>query len=219
MMLVEINLLPKKEPKSFGFMLVMIVIAALSAALATVFYIQYKVQTENVQTLEGQINSTKEIAAIEQQKITDFESSNSAVELENMVTWAKDYPIDTVLVLRQLISLLPERGFLQTFTYSEAGKIGLTVQFDTSTEAANYLSLLNNSKAIKNASLKTLTALEEKMQETENPSAEMQFAMMIQEKLNFLPRYVGTYEITFDKAEIKDMEKDKDKASAEEDGQ
>jgi hypothetical protein len=54
---------------------------------------------------------------------------------------------------------LPERGFIQSFAYTEAGTISLSVQFDSAREAAYFLDNLNESKWIEESSLSSLAAV------------------------------------------------------------
>jgi hypothetical protein len=62
--------------------------------------------------------------------------------------------------MQHLTSLLPERGFIQSFGYTESGAVTLTVQFDSAREAAYFLNSLNHSKWIEEASLNSLAAAE-----------------------------------------------------------
>ena len=87
--------------------------------------------------------------------------------LKNAVEWANSYPIQTIPVMQHLTGLLPERGFIQTFGYTEAGTVTLSVQFDSSREAAYFLENLNESDWIDEANLSSLTAQEvEEAEET-----------------------------------------------------
>lgn len=213
-MLVEINLLPKKEPKKISFLLVGILFILLLAAGGIFFYFQYKTEIEKLENLKANIQNTKELAAAKEQKIAVVESSNSAVELEKMVKWAEEYPIETVSVLRQLISKLPERGFIQSFTYNETGLINLMVQFDTLREASYYLKELSESAWISDAqilSLQTAAVGDEAEATTSGQNQAMEDIKG--NKLNndpFLPRYVGNFEIKLNTAELKKAEGEKE---------
>lgn len=213
-MLVEINLLPKKEPKKISFLLIGILFILLLAAGSIFFSFQYKTESGKLETLKAEIQSTKELAAAEEQKIAVIESSNSAAELEKMVKWAEEYPIETVSVLRQLISMLPDRGFIQSFTYNETGLINLMAQFDTLREASYYLNELTESAWISDAKLLSLeTAAVGDEAEATTPGQIQAVEDIKGNKLNndpFLPRYVGNFEIKLNIAELKKAEEEKE---------
>lgn len=62
--------------------------------------------------------------------------------------------------MRHLTALLPERGFIQSFAYTEAGTVTISVQFDSSREAAYFIESLKDSDWIEDVSLTSLTATE-----------------------------------------------------------
>jgi type IV pilus assembly protein PilN len=84
----------------------------------------------------------------------------------------------TVPILRELSSLIPERGFFKAYSYNDAGEQTLTVQFDTNREAAYYLGRLKNSFYFTEADLNSLSAVTEEvspeisLQENNSPSEE-----------------------------------------------
>jgi thiol:disulfide interchange protein len=101
---------------------------------------------------------TKKIAEKQSNNTETVEANSSVSQLKSAIEWANDYPIQTIPVMRHLTSLLPERGFIQSFAYTEAGTITLTVQFDSAREAAYFLDNLNESKWIEESSLSSLSA-------------------------------------------------------------
>lgn len=157
-MLVEINLLPQKEPKKIGFIISISSIVALLIIAGSYYLWQINSVKSEVASLDSQISMTKKIAEKEQQNSQTVESTNSVSQLKSAIDWADEYPIQTVPVMRHLSSLLPERGFIQSFAYTEAGTINITVQFDSAREAAYFLENLTESKWIEDASLSSLTA-------------------------------------------------------------
>jgi type IV pilus assembly protein PilN len=197
-MLVEINLLPKKESKSFALLIIAGILILLLLASSFLIYWFGRGYTQDRNHLQKQISATQELVAIEQQKLVDFEASNSVTELNNTVDWAKQYPIKTVPVIQQLSSLLPDRGFMLDFTYEETGNIQLSVQFDTSREAAYYLTSLLDSEWVEDVRLLALTTGEWIYDEPDGQS---------ETRLKndpYIPRYVGDYEITLNRSFIKE---------------
>lgn len=157
-MLVEINMLPKKEPKKVGFLIALACLLALFLLAGAVYLWQINSTKNEITTIDRQINMTKKIVDKEDVNSKVVASTNSVSQLKKAINWANDYPIETIPVMRKLTSLLPERGFIQKFGYTGAGTLTLTVQFDSAREAAYFLDNLNESKWIKDASLSSLSA-------------------------------------------------------------
>lgn len=159
-MLVEINLLPQKEPKKFAFIITLSSLLAVFLVIGGFYLWQSQSVKDELASLDRQISTTKKIAEKEQQNNETVISSSSVSQLKSAIEWANDYPIQTVPVMQHLTSLLPERGFIQSFGYTETGAVTLTVQFDSAREAAYFLNSLNHSKWIEEASLNSLAATE-----------------------------------------------------------
>ncbi|MFJ5715532.1 PilN domain-containing protein [Neobacillus sp. NPDC093127] len=159
-MLVEINLLPQKEPKKFAFIITLSSLLAVFLVIGGFYFWQTQSVKDELTSLDREISTTKKIAEKEQQNNETVISSGSISQLKSAIEWANDYPIQTVPVMQHLTSLLPERGFIQSFGYTESGAVTLTVQFDSAREAAYFLNSLNHSKWIEEASLNSLAAAE-----------------------------------------------------------
>jgi type IV pilus assembly protein PilN len=194
--LVDINLLPQNEKRSRRWLYVVIGVLSVGILAVMILLILAGTIGKDVDVLTAELQSTKQLRAEKEQSISDFESSDAWVQLESAVSWAESYPIDTVPVLEHLVELLPERGFLKEFTYAEDGRIQLSIQFDTSSEAAYYLTHLIESKYIQDATLSSLAT--ESISENDSQSAV--------NTETILPRYLGQFEITLNRNEIKKME-------------
>jgi len=158
-MLVEINLLPQKDPKNFNIVYIS-AIAAVLILISGIYFWQIKTVKNDVASLDNRIEMTKKIAEKQEESAQTTEVASSAGLLKAAVDWAADYPIQTIPVMRHLNSLLPERGFIQSFAYTEDGTVTISVQFDSSREAAYFLESLKESEWIEDASLSSLTANE-----------------------------------------------------------
>ncbi|MFL6516481.1 MAG: PilN domain-containing protein, partial [Bacillus sp. (in: firmicutes)] len=157
-MLVEINLLPQKEPKKIGFIITLSSLGAI-LLLAGAFYLwQTNAAKNEIASLDRQITMTKKIADNANKSTETVAATSSVSQLKSAIEWANEYPIQTIPVMRHLTSLLPERGFIQSFAYTEAGTVSLTVQFDSTREAAYFLDNLNESTWIEESSLSSLAA-------------------------------------------------------------
>ncbi|MEH7375661.1 PilN domain-containing protein [Neobacillus drentensis] len=170
-MLVEINLLPQKEPKKIGFIITLSCLVALLLLTGAYYLWQTNTAKSNVASLDRQISMTKKIAEKENKSTETAEATSSVSQLKSAIDWANDYPIQTIPVMRHLTSLLPERGFIQSFAYTEAGTISLSVQFDSAREAAYFLDNLNESNWIEEASLSSLAAASTTESTVDNASA------------------------------------------------
>jgi Tfp pilus assembly protein PilN len=170
-MLVEINLLPQKEPKKIGFIITLLCLVGLLVLTGAYYFWQTDSTKSVIASLDRQITMTKKIAEKENISTETVEATSSVSQLKTAIEWANDYPIQTIPVMRHLTSLLPERGFIQSFAYTEAGTISLTVQFDSAREVAYFLDNLNESKWIEEASLSSLAAASTTESTVDNASA------------------------------------------------
>jgi type IV pilus assembly protein PilN len=196
-MVIDINLLPKKEPKNVVFLVSTVIVLLLAMATAFVFYVSMQKAEIKIHSLTQELKQMRTLEAVEQQKLANVQSLQEFQELEKTVKWAEQYPMKTVLLLRKMTKLLPERGFVMSFSYAEDGTVSVTVQFDTSEEAAYYLKSLSDADFVTEVQLKSLTTMEDKSGE-EN----------VEEEKNVLPRYLAQYELHVNKNALKE-EKEK----------
>ncbi|WML45550.1 hypothetical protein [Neobacillus sp. PS3-40] len=244
MMLVEINLLPKKEPRRFGFIITIFLLFILVLLVAVFYYYQISTTKTNIETADKQITIVRKIAEAQSEKVNKSKSPDSVKQLKAGIVWANSYRIQTIPVMQHLTSLLPERGFIQSFKYVESGTVTLTVQFDTASEAAYYLNSLNHSKWIDAASLNSLNAESEnsslnstsQTNQTNSPADTSQTntgnsitendanlatssnGSVSQSSLDYLPRYIGQFAITFNQEKVKKIIKDTNKDGNIEEG-
>ncbi|WP_233504801.1 fimbrial protein [Parageobacillus thermoglucosidasius] len=197
MMFVDINLLPKKEPKNVVFLLSTVIVTAMAAIAAAVFYVLIDRAETQIDSLEKELKQTQALQAIEQQKLADMQSVKEIEELDKTVQWAKDYPLKMVPLLRNMTALLPERGFIMNFSYAEDGTVTVSVQFDTSEQAAYYLKRLSDAKFIADVQLKSLSAVNVNEKNDEQRTAGEQV----------VPRYLAQYEMHIRKQALEEKEK------------
>lgn len=193
-MLVDINLLPQRETKNKSNYILTGVFILLFLVGTTVFFSIYSSSKSNSNVLENELNTLRQMVALEQQKISEFDASSSVVELENAVLWAESYPTKTVPLLNHIIRLLPERGFLRTFSYAVDGTISITVQFDTNREVAYYLKSLTDSKLLLEVTLLGI--------QTEAISNED-----VNTNTSYLPRYIAQFNLKINKQAINELQK------------
>ncbi|QOR65698.1 fimbrial protein [Cytobacillus suaedae] len=194
MMLVDINLLPQRETKKTSKYIIPGIVLLVVLLITILFIVVLNHYQSKIEELNNELVLTKELTAIEQQKIADFESSSSVIELKNAVEWVKNYPTETVPLLERLIGLLPERGFLQALSYSGEGTVSISVQFDTNREVAYYLKSLSESEIIEVATLLDIQTQQLGTEEAEG----------------YLPRYIAQFDLTIDKQAIKELQKEEE---------
>jgi Tfp pilus assembly protein PilN len=156
-MLIEINLLPQKEPRKFN-LIILILLLSLIVMISSFYIWQIQSTKNNVKEVDRQIETIKEISAKQAENAQQDQSLMSVSVLKNAVEWANTYPIQTIPVMQHLTALLPERGFIQSFGYTETGTVTISVQFDNPREAAYFLDSLNKSDWIAKVSLSSLNA-------------------------------------------------------------
>jgi type IV pilus assembly protein PilN len=193
-MLVEINLLPKKEHKKSSQLIIAILILLFFTVSSAFIYIQGNSYSSKIESVDKQIESLQKLNAAQQAKMTDVEAGNSAVKLQAAVEWAEQYPMDTVPLMQNIIALLPERGFIKNFEYSNLDSVLITIQFDTTRDAAFYLSSLKQSEWVEEAVL--LNVIAERLTE-ETEAGETGSSIIDSEDADSLPRYSVQYKITF----------------------
>ena len=208
-MLVDINLLPKKEKRNPRFFVYLILLFLIALAAGALFYWQYSLQKDRIQTIDKQILQVREATAtVEQNLFNKRKSGNSTTELQSVIEWADTFPIDTVFVLQNLTTLLPERGFFDEFTYNEDGSIELTIQIDATRQAANYLTELTKSDLIASISLDSVKSDESKKEDS----------VLDEDTDSYLPRYLAVYTIILDQAVVKAAVKDDEEQDGEKEG-
>jgi type IV pilus assembly protein PilN len=201
-MLVEINLLPKKEPKNYGYLAIILTVFLLFMVAGIFIFWQGSSLQNRLNLLENQISTTKKLTETEQTKLSNNQASSSVAELEAAVNWADDEPLKAVPIIKQVTSMLPDRGFIQDISYLESGIVNLTVQFDTNRNAAYYLKTLLDSKWIAEVKLTSLTTSEK-----ENLTIDSE--KTIKGNDQYVPRYIGQYTLTLDRNFINKNEKEK----------
>ena len=201
-MLIDINLLPEKETKSRGFLYLLLIITLIMTFSIVYLLFQTHTNEKKLESIQSQIQTKRQYRLSLEESLKTFDSSTASKTLDKAVSWAEDYPITTVPVLDHLVALLPERGFFRSFSYTEDGVISLQVQFDTSNEAAYYLSKLEDSKWVADS---TISEIKTEAINTDSKDSSGEY----------LPRYIATYELTinpvFLKAELSGNEKPDEK--------
>ncbi|MBB4825853.1 type IV pilus assembly protein PilN [Sporosarcina luteola] len=196
-MLIDINLLPEKERERSRLLLIAIGLLGAAALIWGGFFLVAGRLSADTQQLDRQIVAIQqEQATLQNEDETNpTDDSKSAIqELAVSVNFVEAHRYETVPLLRDMIALLPERGFFVTFTFTQPHFAEATVQFDDKQEASYYLTRLLSSDVVVDASLESVIA-----EDLESPDGS---PMMSSE----IPRYEATYLIEFEDSRTAEME-------------
>lgn len=186
-MLVDINLLPQKERDRPAVLIAAVAILLLAIIIWAVFAMMSRAEANEQQALQVQAQGVMAEQAQIRSELEARQGMNEEQQLQATVEWAESYQFDTIPLLEELVSLLPARGFFQTFSYTGLDQAQLVVQFDSSREAAYYLAQLKASELLSSARLDNV-ATEILEEETEGEESET---------VTNAPRYLATYTLLF----------------------
>jgi type IV pilus assembly protein PilN len=191
-MLAEINLLPQKQQRNYTNLLagIMILMILISASLI-IFTLSSQKQTK-LANLEQEFAQAQQQTAVLQQQASEGSDSAAIQELEKAIQWSQQYPVDFVPLLNHLTEKLPDRGYFYRLDYIDSTSLNLLVQFETSREAAYYLSRLKDSTLLEEVKLTTVEA------------------SSLEDEEDIVPRYLATYQLVIDRAALKKL-KEEDK--------
>lgn len=190
-MLVDINLLPQKEKRNSAIAIFFIIII-LAAACGGYLWLEQKQLADHEKRLQTELATVQQLKSLVQQNPNSPDNPNAEEKLQTALAWAENYSVSTYKLLLHITSLLPERGFVLSFSYQESGNVQLSVQFDSSRDAAFFLKGMQESEFIQDANLLSIT--------TERVTSESD------SDLSILPRYIAQYTIFVDKGAIKKVQ-------------
>ena len=186
-MLVDINLLPQKERDRPAVLIAAVAILLLAIIIWAVFAMMARAEANEQQALQTQAQGVMAEQAQIRNELEARQGMNEEQQLQATVEWAESYQFDTIPLLEELVSLLPARGFFQTFSYTGLDQAQLVVQFDSSREAAYYLAQLKVSELLASATLDNVAT---EILEEEGEDGEI-------ETVTNAPRYLATYTLLF----------------------
>lgn len=188
-MLIEINLLPQKEKRRVPLFVILLFIVLLLTASASAFIVFY-MKNKELDNVEQQLSNAVQLReTLEMNAVNNSGATVSSAErLNEAIIWADRMKVPVSPIITYLVERLPERGFFQALSYTSEESLIVTIQFDTSREAAYYLSELKSSKWVDSTKILTLNTSVEESEED---------AQAILDAENALPRYTAEYEIMF----------------------
>ncbi|WP_246940859.1 PilN domain-containing protein [Bacillus pinisoli] len=201
-MLIDINLLPKKELKNFASVVLIIVPILLLFVLIGLFFVQKNEAQQQIEALQDSVHKQQQLKITYEQKLASFEISESVDQLEQTIEWMDATSVKSVPILEHLTALLPQRGYISTYSYSDQDRMQLTIQFDTSIESAYYLKELKDSDYFSEAKIISLLT---------NPYLENTDQIVIKENVTnetYIPRYVAVYDLSLNIPSILELQRE-----------
>lgn len=196
-MLVDINLLPQKERDRPASIIAALSILLLGVIVWGVFAFLANGLEKEQAALAAESAQVASEQALLREQLEATQGLNEEQQLKVTVDWAESYQFDTVPLLDELVSKLPQRGFFDSFAYTGMDQAVLAVQFDTAREAAYYLAQLKASEMLESATLDSVTQ-EELEVETAGTETDQPEASVINEDVPIhTPRYIATYTLIF----------------------
>lgn len=198
---ININLLPQKEKKRTPAWL-FILIAALFLVVAVFLFSGIYVKQNELGLLEQKLTQTMELRKTMEGSIAQEEAGSSIEQLNQAVSWAEQKQLPVTSILNHFIERLPDRGFFQSLSYLSDDSLTLTIQFDTSREAAYYLAEIHESPWVSSAKLLKVETSFEEVEANNQEAAEAK---------NALPRYLAEYEIVMDRSSVESTLKESER--------
>lgn len=180
-MLVDINLLPEKERERSTLLIAALVVlgaAILFWAILFLLSLSMSKETARVETQIASLHATQETI---RKNMQPSSHAGDREILASTVEWAEAYRFDTLPLLREMIALLPERGFFVSFEFTAPHESTVVVQFDDKSDAAYYLTRTKSSTVVSSATMESLVAV----------------SLDGESNFETLPRFEATYHIEY----------------------
>ncbi len=194
MMLVDINLLPKKKQRNSHLLLAMGLVFVIIVLIITSGLLWLNGQKKIEERLETQLAQIQELRQIQEQQNQPVETIIPSNQYEEVVQKLAAYPLSTVVLLNEISRLLQDQGSVLQFEYASS-QIHLVLEFYASREVAFFLDRLKSSSFFSVVKLN-----------------EIETVQLNGGATNMLPRYHADFQLTIHPSEVQ-------KASQELNGQ
>ncbi|MGP4061561.1 hypothetical protein [Halobacillus sp. H74] len=184
-MVVEINLLEQKEKRNIlpfiilgFFVLVSLIIVVTLGFQRSQLVAQTEAKEERIQQIQQ-----------DQEKFTqpvDNEGTERD-QLKDSLDQLKATIVPTIPFVERLVSLLPERGFFESFTLTGASEVTVVARFDTIQQAAKFTNTLNQESVILNVEL---------------ASVETSVVDETEDLYDYQPRYIASYYLVLNESTL-----------------
>lgn len=189
--LANINLLPEFEKQSkIGSVIIIGLLTIILLGFLFVGYEYFTTKNSLESTKSKQSTLQAEVDGLNAQ-LFSLQNENATDSLEDSVLFVDNYNFPTSEYIRDLVSLLPENGYLTAYNYSTLDA-GITTGFETLDKIANYTTALTISDYNIDAKLDNVsTAVFDGIEEKEAYD------------FNDLSRYEANFSLEIDKSALK----------------
>lgn len=188
-MLSEINLLPEKEKRDITNIVIILILILLFFGVLQFLLTSYEKARNEVAKLEQNLLEV-EIEKTKLQQQIEEEMKNDYDDLLETIEMLETFFVPASSILKQLVSLLPERGFFSSYQYTYGTSITFHAYFDVIDEVASYTYELNNVDFIKSVTVESIKAVEI----LEN---DIDFQLY-----GYLPRYEASFRLELDRERL-----------------
>lgn len=191
-MLPDINLLPEYERENsllYILFWIGLIISFILFGVLGYFYFTEKNSMKETDSLLQELYDEKSQLEEQLAALTTEEETDSIV---NAATFIENHLIPTSAFIDELITMLPENGYLSNYNYTYQS-VDIETQFETMGEAADYVSALLASNYVKDAMINEIYTFE--LSSEENEAGENE-----EEMFNVIPRYNVSYTIDVDQS-------------------
>ena len=193
-MLPDINLLPDYERQSsllYVLFWIGLVICFILFGVLGYFYFTEKSSLEDMEKQLQQVNDEKMIL---EEKLASSNSEDETGTLENAVLYAENHLIPTSKFIDELLTLLPENGYLSNYYYNYQS-VDIETQLETMSDAAAYVVALEQSDYVKDIKVNNMDIFELGNEENSVEGEEV---------FDMIPRYNVSYSINVDQLYMKE---------------
>ncbi|RPF50558.1 hypothetical protein [Aquisalibacillus elongatus] len=174
-MLVDINLMPKKEKRNYKALFVYVSLTLLTLLLIGSSALLYWLNHQDLQRVEGELNQQQEV---NQAIISEFEGDAEQQQTRAVQEILEDLQVhNTSLssVLEKALNHLPRQGSLNAFQYNDS-HIDLTIQTNTNEQAVEYYQALRESESFESVTIHTINFVESEDYFTTNYTVQLPIA-------------------------------------------
>ena len=156
MMIPNINLLPKSDKRAADLSLFYIILAAITVLTLVFLLWQYIGARSNIASLTTEEAALQQQVAQLQVEYDSLLSNSQQGSLEESVTFVErvSYPVSPLIDETQ--GLLPSYTYLRSYSFSESA-VSISVDFETLSSIAQYVSALENSPYFTDAQLSNVS--------------------------------------------------------------
>ena len=158
-MLPEVNLLPKIEGQSSVHYIIFLSGLILCLLLfGALIYFSFTTKN-NLEEVNQNINQLEKEKTAFEQRLENLDTEETTNLYGSAASFVEHQIIPTSNFIDELIVLLPEHGYLSKYEYNYQG-VQIETQFETMTDVAAYIVVLNSSDFIENVQVNQMNTFE-----------------------------------------------------------